>query len=52
MTKERALEILRCYVNNDVCVADHQYVRDVLEDECGMTMEEIKEAGLDWLYPD
>ena len=46
MTRERLIDILQRYVNNDLVAADTQYVRDVLMDTCGMTKEE---AGLCFL---
>ena len=48
MTKERAMDIVVAYVDNDLCSADPAYVREVLETIC--TMEEIKELGLEYLF--
>lgn len=50
MTKERVMDILARYVDNDLCSADRDYVREVLLSIC--TMEEIKELGLDYLWDD
>lgn len=50
MTKERVMDILARYVDNDLCSADPDYVREVLLSIC--TMEEIKELGLDYLWDD
>lgn len=47
MTKERVIDILISYIDNDLTSADPGYVRDVVSDIC--TTEEIKELGLDWL---
>lgn len=48
MTKERAIDILVSYVDNDLCSVELGYVRDVLLGIC--TMEEIEELGLDYLF--
>ncbi len=50
MTKERVMDILARYVDNDLCSADPDYVREVLLSIC--TMEEIKELGLGYLWDD
>lgn len=50
MTKERVMDILARYIDNDLCSADPDYVREVLLSIC--TMEEIKELGLDYLWDD
>lgn len=47
---ERLKEILISYIDNDLQVADYQYVRDVIRDTCGCTKEEINELGLDYLF--
>ena len=48
MTKERAMDIIARYVDNDLCSAEPEYVRDVLISIC--TMEEIKELGLGYIF--
>lgn len=48
MTRERAMDIVAAYVDNDLCSAEPDYVRDVLLSIC--TMEEIRELGLDYLW--
>ena len=50
MTKERAMDIIARYVDNDLCSAEPDYVRDVLLGIC--TMEEIEELGLGYLFED
>ena len=50
MSFERLEEIFISYVDNDLCDADPDYVREVLRDVCGMTDEELKEIGLDYLF--
>ena len=48
MTKERVIEILINYIDNDLETADSEYVREVLYGIC--TNEELKELGIyDWL---
>lgn len=48
MTKERVIEILIDYIDNDLAAADPEYVRDVFTDIC--TTPELKELGIwDWL---
>lgn len=48
MTKERVIEILIDYIDNDLESADPGYVIDVLSSIC--TKEELKELDLwDWL---
>ena len=46
MSAERAKDLLRCYVVNDLEAADTDYVREVLCDVCGMSNEELAECGL------
>ena len=48
MTKERAFDIIVSYVDNDLCSAEPDYVREVLLSIC--TMEEIEEIGLGYLF--
>ena len=50
MTKERAIDLFKMYVLNDLETADTDYVREVLTDVCGLTEEEAEEVGLDWLF--
>ena len=52
LSKERIVQILQTYVNTDAEAADHQYIRDMLRDTCGMSMDEIRELGFGWLFPD
>lgn len=50
MDKQRVIEILVSYIDNDLSSADPGYVRDVLVDSCGCTDDELKELGIyDWL---
>lgn len=51
MTVTRLKYILLKYIGNDLDVAEPGYVREVLTDICGCSMEEIKELQLDWLWP-
>lgn len=50
ITVDRLLEILRDYVDNDLNNADTDYVREVLRDVCGMTKDELKATGFDYLF--
>lgn len=51
MTKERVIDILVSYIDNDLGVAEPEYVREVLYDVCGCTDDELKELGIyDWLF--
>lgn len=52
MTETRLKYILLTYIGNDLCSADPAYVREVLTDVCGCSMDEIKELQLDFLWPD
>lgn len=52
MTKERVVSILISYISNDLEAADPAYVRETLTDICGCDTQELKELGLDWLWPD
>lgn len=48
--KQRVVDILVDYINNDLESADPGYVREVLRDICGCTDDELKELGIyDWL---
>lgn len=48
MTKERVIDILVGYIDNDLETADPGYVRDVVSSLC--SEDEIKELGLyEWL---
>ena len=50
MTKERVIDILVSYIDNDLGSAEPGYVREVLRDVCGCTDEELKELDIyDWL---
>lgn len=50
ITKERLIEILISYIDNDTATADPGYIREVLTDNCGCTETELKELGLyGWL---
>lgn len=51
MSKDRVLQILQDYVSTDADAAEPSYVRYILRDICGMTDEEIEEAGFTWLFP-
>ncbi len=52
MTVTRLKYILLKYIGNDLDVAEPGYVREVLTDICGRSMDEIKELQLDFLWPD
>ena len=52
MTFDRLKQAFLSYIDNDLAVAEPGYVRDVLTDTCGLTSAEIKELGLDWLFPE
>lgn len=50
MDKQRVIEILVSYIDNDADSAEPGYIREVLRDICGCTDEELKELDLyDWL---
>ena len=50
MDKERVIEILVSYIDNDLESADPEYVRETLQDRCGCSDDELKELGIyDWL---
>ena len=46
LSKERAIEIMQGYINNDLEAADPGYVREVLQSLC--TDDEIKQLGFGW----
>lgn len=52
MTRDRLLQILQDYVNNDAEAAEPEYIRNTLVDTCGCSKEEIEEIGFSWLFPD
>lgn len=52
VSKERIIQILQTYVSTDAEAAEPEYIRDMLRDTCGMSPDEIKELGFDWLFPD
>ena len=52
MTVSRLKDILLSYIGNDLEACDPAYVREVLSDICGCDMEEIRELGLEWLWPE
>ena len=48
MDKQRVINILIEYIDNDLSSADPEYVRDTLSNIC--TTDELKELGLwEWL---
>ena len=47
---ERLLAIFQSYVNNDLNTADPDYVREVLQDVCGMNKNELLATGFDYLF--
>lgn len=50
MTKERIIEILVSYIDNDLESAEPGYVKDTLRDQCGCSEDELKELGVyEWL---
>lgn len=50
MTKERIIEILVSYIDNDLESADPGYVRDTLRNQCGCSNDELKELDIyEWL---
>lgn len=50
MTFERLKDIFLSYVENDADTAEISYVREVLEDVCGLDKEEAAELELDWVF--
>ena len=52
MTFDRLKQVFLNYIDNDLAAAEPGYVRDVLTDTCGLTNAEIKELGIDWLFPE
>ena len=38
------------YVENDAETAEISYVREVLQDVCGLDEDECEELGLGWVY--
>ena len=52
MTLDRAIDIIGRYVDQDLNSADPEWVREVLIECCGCTQDELKELGLDYLFPD
>ena len=50
VTRDRAVDILVSYIDNDLNTADPGYVRDTLRDVCGVTYWELEDMGIaDWL---
>lgn len=49
ISKERVIQILQDYVYNDVEAADTCYVRDILQDICGCTDDEMEYLGFGFL---
>lgn len=52
MTNERLIDIIGRYVDNDLCSAEPEYVREVLINCCGCTKDELDEIGLSYIFPD
>ena len=50
ISPDRLLAIFTAYVNNDLNNADPDYVREVLQDVCGMTESELVATGFDYLF--
>jgi len=44
---DRVADILRAYVNNDAEGTDPDYIREILQDICGCSDEELKALGLE-----
>lgn len=50
ITKDRAVDILVAYIDNDLSTADPGYVRDTLRDVCGCDYFELEDMGIaSWL---
>lgn len=52
LTKERIVQILQKYVLTDLEASEPEYIRNMLTDTCGCTMEEINELGFGFLFPE
>ena len=50
ISKERLAAIIQNYVNNDLEAAESGYVREVLEDVCGIDTEEAEAIGLGFIF--
>ena len=50
ISKERLAAIIQNYVNNDLEAAENGYVREVLEDVCGIDTEEAEAIGLGFIF--
>lgn len=50
ITKERLMEILRTFVEIEGESADPYYLREVMEDDIGLTKEEAEAIGIEWVF--
>lgn len=50
ISSDRLIDIIGRYVDNDLCAAEPDYVREVLRDVCGLTDAEIKALGFGYLF--
>ena len=49
MEQQRLVNIIQCYVFDDLCAADPGFVREKLRDVCGCTEQELEELGMGFL---
>ena len=50
ISKERLVSIIKSYVGNDYEAAEPGYVRETLEDVCGMDKKEAEALGLGYVF--
>lgn len=49
ITKKRLIDIICTFVEIESEAADPDYLREVFEDDIGLTVEEAKDIGIEWV---
>lgn len=50
ISKERLVQIINDYISNDYEAAEGNYIKETLENVCGMNKEEAEALGLGYIF--
>lgn len=50
ISKERLVQIINNYISNDYEAAEGNYIKETLENVCGMNKEEAEALGLGYIF--
>lgn len=50
ISKERLVQIINDYISNDYEAAEGNYIKEALENVCGMNKEEAEALGLGYIF--